>query len=106
MPMFSAFQTALRESPTRLTEIKVSTLCLDDVCQWVGQALDCEPAESTLLARMIHAKTSGNPFFIGQLLRSLFDEQLIVRDRAKVGWTWNLEAIDSHRCADNVIDLM
>ncbi|WP_080482120.1 trifunctional serine/threonine-protein kinase/ATP-binding protein/sensor histidine kinase [Pseudomonas syringae] len=106
MPMFSDFLAALRESPTRLTEIRVSTLCLDDVCQWVGQALECEPAASMLLARVIHAKTSGNPFFIGQLLRTLFDEQLIVMDRTKASWTWNLDAIDSHRCADNVIDLM
>ncbi|HEX8594560.1 MAG TPA: AAA family ATPase [Pseudomonas sp.] len=106
VPRFADFLKGLRKSPIHLTEISVLALGLEDVVQWIGQVLQRDPATTVPLAKVIHEKTGGNPFFIGQLLRALLDEQLIILDHGTGAWSWNLEAIGGHRCADNVIDLM
>ncbi|MCI8211243.1 hypothetical protein AUC61_17080 [Pseudomonas sp. S25] len=100
------FISLLRRAPARLTEIHVGALDLDAVAQWVGLTLDAEAAQITPLAELIHEKTGGNPFFVGQLLRTLLEEQLIRFDPRASRWNWSEEGIRDHRHAENVIDLM
>jgi predicted ATPase/signal transduction histidine kinase len=104
--VFAGFLAQLREAPARLTHIQVAALSQEAVARWVGQALHSEPATTLPLARLIHEKTGGNPFFVGQLLRTLLDEHLITQDRVSGVWAWDIEAIDGHRYAENVIELM
>lgn len=104
--MFGDFISLLRRSPARLTEIHVAALSLDAVAQWVALTLRTEAVPIMPLAVLIHEKTDGNPFFVGQLLRTWLDEGLITFDLADNRWTWNQERIRGHRHAENVIDLM
>ncbi|WP_095095875.1 AAA family ATPase [Pseudomonas sp. Irchel 3A5] len=96
----------LRRSPARLTEIHVAALDLEAVAQWVAMGLSADAALIRPLAELIHEKTDGNPFFVGQLLRTLLEEQLISFDRQSSQWGWDQALIRSHRHAENVIDLM
>ena len=58
------------------------------------------------LARLCHAKTEGNPFFLIQFLQSLHEGGLIVLDRAAGRWVWDADAIAARDSTDNVVDLM
>lgn len=104
--MFADFLGQLRRSASRVTEISVAALSLDAVARWIGLTLRTEPALIMPLAALIHEKTDGNPFFVGQLLRTLLDDRLVTFDRSASQWQWNHEAIHGHRHAENVIDLM
>lgn len=104
--LFGDFISLLRRSPARLTEIHVAALDLNAVAQWVAMTLHADAAPIRPLAALIHEKTDGNPFFVGQLLRTLLDEGLISFDHQYNHWRWDQARIRSHQHAENVIDLM
>lgn len=46
-------------------------------------------------AELLFQRTQGNPFFLGQLLKSLHQEQWLTFDFAQNCWQWDLQAIRS-----------
>jgi predicted ATPase/signal transduction histidine kinase/ActR/RegA family two-component response regulator len=61
------------------------------------------------LAELVRARTDGNPFFVGQFLRTLHQDGLLTYDHGMgslPGWRWDLAAIRSRGITDNVVELM
>jgi len=58
------------------------------------------------LARILHEKTAGNPFFAIQFLSALRDEHLLTFDAHKGAWRWDVGQIEARQFTDNVVDLM
>jgi predicted ATPase/serine/threonine protein kinase/serine phosphatase RsbU (regulator of sigma subunit) len=56
------------------------------------------------LVGLLHAKSEGNPFFLGTLLRTLHDDGVL--RRMEYGWHWDRDAVDRMRLSDNVVDLV
>lgn len=80
-------------------EIHDLTLMLEDTLH--------RPKELVLdLAVHLHKKTQGNPFFINQLLHSLYKEKLIYFDFQHGQWEWKLNDIQDRDFSENVINLM
>ncbi len=68
--------------------LEINQLEVEHVVQMVCDSLKCndeERARVTLLARLLHRKTMGNPFFVQQLLISFHQEGLIKFDFHRVG---------------------
>ena len=95
---------AVRQAGGRVLEIVLKPLGLEDVSRIVADALHSDRARP--LARLVHEKTAGNPFFAIQFLTSLEEEGLLAFDRAAARWTWDLKGIRAKGYADNVADLM
>src|SRR4029077_4155681 len=53
---------AIHKVGGRVQEIVLVPLRLADIGQLAGDALQCPPARAEPLARLVHQKTSGNPF--------------------------------------------
>lgn len=65
------------------------------------------PAEpNAALARVLHAKSLGNPFFATQVLSALHGEGVIAFDRDAWAWTCRMDGLARVAIADNVIDLL
>jgi len=96
---------AIRDTGTRMQEIVLAPLGLDDVGRLVADALHCE-GDSDPLAKLVHEKTSGNPFFSIQLLTTLAEEGLLRLDPNAATWIWDLARIRAKGYTDNVVDLM
>ena len=96
---------AIREAGTRMQEIVLSPLGLDDVGRLVTDALHCE-GDSVPLAKLVHEKTGGNPFFSIQLLTTLAEEGLLRLDPNAATWIWDLAGIHAKGYTENVVDLM
>ncbi|MBV8107829.1 MAG: AAA family ATPase [Hyphomicrobiales bacterium] len=96
--------TAIRQGGGRVREIVLKPLGLEDVSRIVGDALLSHRARP--LARLVHEKTAGNPFFAIQFLTELAEEGLLAFDRNGAGWTWDLKGIRAKGYTDNVVDLM
>src|SRR4028118_1475028 len=66
-----------------------------------------ETEKCKLLAKLIFNKTQGNPFFITQLLTSLYAEKLLKFDFSIGRWEWDMGQIQSVPIADyNVVELL
>jgi predicted ATPase/signal transduction histidine kinase/tRNA A-37 threonylcarbamoyl transferase component Bud32 len=59
------------------------------------------------LADLLFAKTQGNPFFLTQLLKTLYQEKLLTFDFATGEWQWDVQAIQDTGIADqSVVELV
>ncbi|HET8648503.1 MAG TPA: AAA family ATPase, partial [Gemmatimonadales bacterium] len=87
-------------------EIQLQPLDDNTLAQLVADALHQSVGEALPLARIISEKTRGNPFFVNQLLESLYREGAILFDAASRRWTVDLEQAAAAAASDNVVDFM
>jgi PAS domain S-box-containing protein len=97
---------ATRDAGARVEEIVLTPLGLDDVGRLVTDAVHCQPERARPLARLVHEKTSGNPFFAIQFLAALNEDGLLAFDPVAPGWRWDIDRIRARSYTDNVADLM
>ncbi|HET9530200.1 MAG TPA: sigma 54-interacting transcriptional regulator, partial [Blastocatellia bacterium] len=97
---------SLESNGVPVERISLGPLALPDLLLLIGDTLHRDRAEVEPLARLVERKTGGNPFFVIQFLRALWQERLIEFDYERVHWSFRLEAIAETSMTDNVIDLM
>jgi predicted ATPase/signal transduction histidine kinase len=97
--------TQLRKSGVVIHEVTLQPFSVEHVHQLVQDAFARGTRDTLPLARLAHAKTGGNPFFLGEFLKHLYSEQL-VRFDFQHGWQWNLEQIAARNETDNVVAFM
>jgi predicted ATPase/signal transduction histidine kinase len=97
---------AIRQTGASVRDITLAPLSFEDVNEFVGDTLHCEPAAARPLAWFVHEKTLGNPFFVIQFIVALYEERLLVFDTEQAIWKWDLDRINARRFTDNVVDLM
>ena len=89
-----------------LVEIHLAALSLEDLERLIGDALGCAPSDAAQLARLVHEKTGGNPFFAIQFISALAEERLLRFDHDAARWRWELDRLHAKGYTDNVVDLM
>ncbi|MGD0492039.1 MAG: AAA family ATPase [Steroidobacteraceae bacterium] len=97
---------AIRGTGAEVRDIALAPLSLEDVTEFVADTLHCEHGSAGPLARLVHDKTLGNPFFAIQFLTALAEEGLLVFEPDAAAWTWDLGRIQAKGYTDNVVDLM
>ena len=70
---------SIREAGGRVQEIILNPLELEDVSLMMAESLHSQHVRP--LARLVHEKTAGNPFFAIQFVTALADEGLLAFDR-------------------------
>lgn len=89
----------------KVNSISLQPLEIQYINQLIADTLNCSIAKSKSLAKLINSKTQGNPFFLTQLLQSLYKENLLSFNRHKNTWSWDLEEIKRIGITDNVVEL-
>jgi PAS domain S-box-containing protein len=97
---------AIRAAGGRMQEIVLAPLEFEDVSRMLGDTLHGKANRTRPLARLVHQKTAGNPFFTIQFLSALHEEGLLRFDHVGMRWAWDLRRIRAKGYADNVVDLM
>ena len=97
---------SIRKAGVSADEIVLKPLSFKDVNHLIADALRCERLHSESLARLVHTKTGGNPFFVIQFLTALAEERLVEFDARKTAWQWDLAQIHTRGFTDNVVELM
>ena len=91
---------------TPVNNIVLAPLQLDHVRALITDTLTNSSAIEAL-ADLLFNKTQGNPFFLSQLLKTLYAESLLVYDFPQATWQWNIEEIQALGITDyNVVELM
>ncbi len=76
------------------------------VQEWLGAALSADTLHVQPLATILHTKTHGNPFFLGQLLLELHRQKRMHRNLDTGKWEWDQDAVERAAITDNVVELM
>lgn len=97
---------ALLDDWRNATLVRVSPLTLDDTAAFLADALHTEPAKVRELARLFQAKSHGNPFFVCELLRLLYDQQLVFFDPQQRRWSWQLTQLQAAPLAGTVAEVV
>ncbi|MFT3921778.1 MAG: serine/threonine-protein kinase PknK [Myxococcales bacterium] len=96
----------LRGSGVELRALQLGGLQHEDVKLLLQDTLHRADAEVDELACLILEKTSGNPFFVDEFLRTLHAERLLRFLPQEQRWSWDLEEIRALQITENVVDLM
>jgi histidine kinase len=104
-PLIQAI-AAIQAAGKAIHSIHLAPLDPEDVNHLVADTLSDRPETTAPLAHLLHRKTQGNPFFLIQLLKSLWQKEILRFDYATEQWQWNIQEIQQQGITDNVIDLM
>ncbi len=96
----------IKAADVDIKNISLSPLTLPHVTQLVIDALHCNLEQASPLAKLLLEKTEGNPYFLGEFLKSLYSKNLIHFDSMRGLWQWDLTQIRTQEITDNVIELM
>ncbi|MEG4320665.1 MULTISPECIES: AAA family ATPase [unclassified Microcoleus] len=96
----------IEEVGATVDNIVIEPLDLANVTQLIIDTLHCDREKATPLAELCVQKTQGNPFFLNQLLKSLYSDRLFEFDFNSGTWQWDWEQIQEIEITDNVVDLM
>jgi predicted ATPase/signal transduction histidine kinase len=96
----------LREQGTTISEVLLKPLAIAQIQQLLADTLTC-PIETTLpLAQLLQNKTGGNPFFLTQLLKTLYRAGLLRFELSLGQWQWDMEAVRELPVSENIVDLV
>ncbi|MEO7327093.1 MAG: AAA family ATPase [Minicystis sp.] len=85
-PLLAAL-TEIKQARGLVDEIALQPISREDVIALTGDALDRRDLEAVAeLGEFVHRTTEGNPFFVGQLLTSLYERDLLAFDPALGRW--------------------
>ncbi|KUY89562.1 histidine kinase [Burkholderia sp. RF7-non_BP1] len=96
----------LKSAGVAVDEIRLTALTVPQATALVGDILRSDDQRVEQLARIVHTKTAGNPFFVVQFLQALAEENVLLMDRSAGRWSWNTQAVRSARYTDNVAELL
>ena len=99
--------TELETFGVPLQTIQLKPLQPADVRQFLQDTfLTQETTKVSSLADLLSQKTHGNPFFMGEFLKSLYADGHIHFDRHQRQWVWDLASIQAAQMTNNVVELM
>jgi tRNA A-37 threonylcarbamoyl transferase component Bud32 len=101
---------SLRSKGIVIHEITLTPLSLADISNLIADTLHSDVISVKSLAELVTQKTSGNPFFISQFLKALYQEKLLnfntSSTKNNVFWQWDIAKIEALDITDNVVELM
>jgi len=89
----------------------ISTITLDplepvDIDRLIADTLLCPTERVQPLSELVYQQTQGNPFFTTQLLKGLYEDQLLKFNWSLGEWEWNLVDIYNASLASDVVQFM
>jgi PAS domain S-box-containing protein len=96
----------LRKQGVVLQNIVLTPFTLQPLNQLIAETLHRAVDTVASLAELVLHKTEGNPFFVGEFLRSLYSENLLIFNPEQRSWQWNIAQIEAQNITDNVVELL
>jgi diguanylate cyclase (GGDEF)-like protein len=100
------FFNQLKVNAVVMTDLTLSPFKVIDIQHLLVDSLNCRVETAEPLANVLLEKTEGNPFFINELLKRLYQEKLLYFLDEQKAWRWDLNAIKKQSITENVVDLL
>ncbi|WP_426777756.1 diguanylate cyclase domain-containing protein [Lusitaniella coriacea] len=100
---------------TPVTTITLTPLGVTDINHLIADTLSCSLARSQNLTKLVYQKTQGNPFFVTQFLKRLYEDYLIAFNPPSTsaliqgnmgGWQCDLARVKQFALTENVVEFM
>lgn len=102
---FAAVLNELEILGTPAITLEIKPLSFENVAQFVKDALPPSVIKFDGLARIVHDRTRGNPFFMHAFLEFIHDNGLLQYDPAKSAWRWSGSRKDTEAFPEDVVSL-
>ncbi|NOQ14825.1 MAG: AAA family ATPase, partial [Methyloprofundus sp.] len=96
----------IKKAGMEVPNLILKPIQLNDINQLLMDMLKSEREKVKPLAKLVFDKTAGNPFFINQFLKNIYQTELLSFDPVRQAWEWDLEKIEKQQSSDNVVDLL
>ncbi|MBW4546311.1 MAG: AAA family ATPase [Symplocastrum torsivum CPER-KK1] len=96
----------IQKSGVAVNNIVLQPLEITHVKQLISDTLRTDLEKSKPLAELVFKKTQGNPFFLTQLLKSLYQENLLYFNFTQGSWEWDIDGLQDIDISENVVELM
>jgi predicted ATPase/serine phosphatase RsbU (regulator of sigma subunit)/tRNA A-37 threonylcarbamoyl transferase component Bud32 len=96
----------LENAGVTINQIDLTPLELPTVTQLVSETFNGDSEQAEPLAELVLQATGGNPFFINEFLKSLYEEGLLNFNAQQGCWQWDLTQVRDAQIPDNVVQLM
>ncbi len=96
----------LEKAGVEVPNLSLNPLQLDDIHQLLMDMFQSEKLKTLPLAKLVLDKTAGNPFFINQFLKHIYQSKLLNFDASLQAWQWELQKIEQQQSSANVVDLL
>ncbi len=103
-PLRKRFDETEKNS-ARINSLTLPPLSVQSVNKLLKNLFWCDAQDTGALSEIVHKKTNGNPFFIRQLLNTLYERQALTLE-PECGLRWDPEKVNEIQVTDNVIDFM
>lgn len=90
--------------PYQFVELK--PLQIEHLTDLLCDTLNARPVQVRALAQVIHQKTNGNPYFINELLKDLYERQFLSYNAPQGKWFWDVGQIEKVELYKNVVELL
>ena len=95
----------IKKTAVRVSSRALRPLDLEAICKLLAESLHCSLERGEPLAKLLLLKTGGNPFFLGEFLKTLYRQESLFFEVER-GWTWDTQKIEALEVTDNVVELM
>ncbi|QIR36494.1 AAA family ATPase [Tolypothrix sp. PCC 7910] len=96
----------LQKAGTTINTITLASLALSDTNLLVADTLQCSTKQAQSLTELIERKTQGNPFFITQFLKALYEDRQITFNHHQGYWECDIAQIKALSLTDDVVEFM
>ncbi len=103
---FIAAVDELKNAKVSVSDLVLKPLKLEHTNTLISESLSAKAEDTVALAQLVMNKTAGNPFFINQFLKQLYETGLLSFQIKERSWQWDLKRINQQQISDNVVDLV
>ena len=89
-----------------VSEVNLKPLSISNINQLLADTLRVCESVALPLAELLQTKTYGNPFFLKEFIKALFEDNLLRFDLTSRSWQWDLKQIIKRQITNNVVELM
>ncbi len=97
---------ALHKGGVIVNHITLEPLKLEYIMHLIADTIHRDLTSVKPLAELVFEKTGGNPFFVNEFLKILYQEGLFSFNYILAQWQWDLEQIRTRNITNNVVELM
>ncbi|WP_392477167.1 AAA family ATPase [Nostoc sp. C110] len=96
----------MQKTAATINTINLALLSQGDVNQLIAATLKCSEKLALPISQIVYQKTSGNPFFGTQFLKSLYQDGLIKFNLTEGHWQCDITQINQQAVTNDVVEFM
>jgi predicted ATPase/signal transduction histidine kinase len=94
------------ERSREVEEIELTPLDVESVTAMIADTFRTDSTTARPLAELLYARTEGNPFFVNEWLKTLFEEKAVAFDLTAGRWSWDLVKARRTGISGNVVEFV